>query len=331
MKTVRSWIFRVVVCAGMVFGTGATAGSLDGKVVFRSTPAPESTLTFALGEWTSAERARVTALLERIRTQAPGMFARMTQAGPVNLYRTADDSPDHPAAAWARRRHENTIVVRDDFFRAGFPNHLGIEYSDWIFLHEAAHLADPVGEIGRSTAWRALVEPRIKTVTTRLEKDGLSLRDAMFRYMDQTAIEAGFPSIYATISIHEALSEYAAAYFFGAPVEIPDDVRTFLQENLFSYPSYREARNVRLYRSAYLAYRQKDYAAAGADMDAALKLSPQFALGYYLRGFVRMAAGDLAGADRDLANAQSLFEPGNLREQQRLRDARAYIAKQTGD
>jgi hypothetical protein len=305
-------------------GAGAEA-PLEGRILFRSTLAPESTLQIELGEWAENERAAVTALFTVLDENVPGLLARAGAAGPVSLYRTAGPSPSHPAAAWARRRHEASVIFRDDFFRSGRPNHLGVDYSNWLFVHEVVHLADPVGQIARSKEWRALVEPRIARVKERLAARGLTVREAMFQYLDAPALEEGLPSVYAALSLHEALSEYAAAYLFGADFAFPEEIAEFLLKRLFTAPSPAEISIATAYRRAGRLNREGDGAGAEAVLSAALAQVPDFAMGYYLRGYVRLALQDYAGADGDWEKALELIPESDRREREELAKARAYL------
>ncbi|HHL21880.1 MAG TPA: hypothetical protein ENJ52_10195 [Aliiroseovarius sp.] len=303
-----------------------------GAFEFRDTLAAQSTLSIELGRWSDAERATVRLLLKRIGKRAPGLLARALAAGPVSLYRTAEDSPDHPAAAWARRRHEASLIVTDDFFRTGFANGLGVEYRDWLFVHEMAHLADPVGTLGRSADWRAIVGPRIARITQTLAGDGLSLRDAMFQYRDAPARAQGLPSVYAAISLHEALAESAAAVFFAREIAagftVPNDVAGFVGARLFAPASEAEARKVRAYRQAALARRNGDLQRAADLLDRVLSEMPGFTMGYYLRGYVRAAQGDLPGAGADWRAARARLPESDARLRAELQAGLDWIAAQ---
>jgi len=318
----------VAVLVFLVLGLGARANplgpALDGKIVFRDRLDAQSTLTISLGRWRDSEQDPVLNLFQKIAQTYPGLLARATAAGPISLYRTADDSPDHPAAAWARRRHEASIIFRDDFFRLGHPNHLGVEYSYWLFVHELSHLADPVDEIGQSQRWRTLIEPRITRLSADLSQVGLTIRTAMFQYQNEAALRDGFPSTYAATSLHEALAEYAAAYAFRTDFQMPPEVMDFLKSVLFAPPSQRDIRDTQLYRSAYLAYRSGDFATAETDFSTALKASPDFGMAYYMRGYVRARLDRLRDADNDWKRAQQLIPPSDLREQRDLAAARRF-------
>jgi len=318
-------VFAIAVLANPV------GPALDGKIIFRDSLDAQSTLKISLGHWSDKERAPVLNLFQQIATIYPGLFARATSAGPISLYRTADNSPDHPAAAWARRRHEASMIFRDDFFRSGRPNHLGVEYSYWLFVHELSHLADPVDEIGQSPRWRALIEPRIARLVADLAAEGLTIRKAMYQYKNKTAIRDGFPSTYAATSLHEALAEYASAYVFQKNFQIPQDVNDFLSSVLFAPPSPREIRDAQLYRSAYLAYRNGDYAKAEEDLGIALQASPDFGMGYYLRGYVRAELNRLRDADNDWKRAEQLIPASDVRERRDLAAARRIARDKLGD
>lgn len=313
----------------MFLGLGAHANpvgpALDGRIIFRDTLDAQSTLKIALGHWTEKERAPILKLFHTVAATYPGFFARATAAGPISLYRTAEDSPDHPSDAWARRRHEASIIFRDSFFRSGRPNHLGVEYSYWLFVHELSHLSDPVDEIGQSPRWRLLMEPRIAKLSADLAQTGLTVRKAMFQYKNKIALADGFPSTYAATSLHEALAEYAAVYAFKTDFKMPPEVLDFLQSVLFAPPSPRETQDAKLYRSAYLAYRSQDFASAEADLSAALNGSPEFGMGYFLRGYVRAKLGRLREADNDWASAERLIPESDVREQRDLAKARRYV------
>ncbi len=322
----------VLVWALVLAPLGARAEvPLEGRILFRSDLAPESTLRIELGEWTESERAAVTALFAVLDENVPGLLARASAAGAVSLYRTAGPSPQHPAAAWARRRHEASVIFRDDFFRSGRPNHLGVDYSNWLFVHEVVHLADPVGQIARSREWRALIEPRIARVEERLAARGLTVREAMFSYLDAPALEEGLPSVYAALSLHEALSEYAAAYLFGADFAFPEEIAEFLLKRLFSAPSPAEITIATAYRKASRLNREGDGAGAEAVLSAALAQVPDFAMGYYLRGYVRLAEQDYAGADRDWEEALRLIPASDRREREELATARAYLRERMSE
>lgn len=320
-------LMRVFAVAALLFlapGAVRSAG-LDGLIEFRSTLAPESTLKIVLGQWSQSERDKVLGLFESLHKKAPGLLARAAQAGPIMLYKTSTPTPSHPAAAWARRRHESSLIFRNDFFRRGGRNHLGVDYAAWLFVHELAHLADPVDRIGQSREWSALVVPRISTLEKKLSADRLSVRDAMFKRLDGPALKLGFPSVYAAMSQHEALAEYAAAFFFQTSFVLPGDVTRFLEARLFSVPSPEEGVPTRLYRQAYLLYRQKKYAPAAAALTTGLEKDPAFGMGFYLRGYVHVHMGRLREADDDWSRAQSLIPASDRRVTAELQQGRAFI------
>ena len=309
----RIWLtFAILLLANL-----ARAGDLpDGLLVFRDRLAPESTLEIELVSWPEAQQQILRDMLGGLWHKAPGLVQRAAQAGPISAYLTSSPTPSHPAAAWVRRGHEASLVINRNFFRTGIPNGQGVEYNSWLFVHEIAHLADPVEEIVASGAWARLIGPRREAVIERLAAEGLSLRDAMFQYRDEPAVAEGFPGVYAAMSPDEALAEYAAVRLFASPGPLPGEVREFIDTRLLSPPSEQERRNARAYRKARLLYRQKNYAEAERELNAALRLSPVFGLGLFLRGYVRLAAGNPKGARSDWLRARGLIPDDNRKRQE---------------
>lgn len=206
----------------LIFMSRTAHADVSSLIEFRTEPAPESTLTSPMKNWSTSEKAFVTQLFQSLETKSPDLLARAAQPGKIMLYRTSS-TPDHPSAGWVRRRHESSFIFADLFFQAKKPESL--EYVHWVFIHEMTHLADPVDQIGRSEEWSKIIEPRLLAVSQSLAKDGLTVRQAMFKRLDAKATPFGFTGIYGATSRHEALAEFVAAYYFGKP--IPKDVEAF--------------------------------------------------------------------------------------------------------
>ena len=301
-------LWMVAFCAFLA-ATGAKANdaAYDGAVVFRSTVAENSTLDIELSDWNDDRRRFVSAMIDDMLARAPGLFARATQAGPLNIYLTTTETPSHPAAAWARRRHENSLIVRHDFFRTGHPNRFGVDYTHWLFVHEIAHLADPVDRIGQSPAWSDAIVPVIANIEADLAAQNMNLRQAMFAFRDEPAIARGLPSVYAAISIHEALAELTAAVYFDIDLDIAPAPRAVLLEHQFALPTQTDSALTDHYRRAYRAYRDGRFDDASAILSEAIDLDPTFGMGHYLLGYTHLQMGEARLAYADWQRSLRLF------------------------
>jgi len=272
-------------------------------IEFRTNIAPESTLTLSLKNWSPSEKALILKLFQSLESKEPELLARAAQPGKIMLYR-ASSSPSHPSGGWVRRRHESSFLFTDIFFSSAEKGIRGYDYISWLFIHEIAHLADPVDQIGRSDEWSSIIESRLLSISQALDKKGLTMRQAMFKRLDADAAVYGFPSIYAATSRHEALAEFVAADYFGKP--IPKDIENFLSAQFYEKPDREVGKLADRYRRANIHFRNKQYAQAISALDGAIELSPNFSQGIYLRGFAHMNARKHKLAIKDFTKALSL-------------------------
>ncbi len=308
MNRVRQWVFVTLLVLGVAPLARADELGFGGAVMFRTTLSADSTLSIPLTGWTPQHRAFVERYLADMRARAPGLLARATQAGPIHIYRTTEPTPSHPAAAWIRRRHENSLVLQDAFFREGFPNAHGVDYSHWLFVHEIAHLADPVDQLGHASEWVAAMQPILDGVERDLAAQDQTVRDAMFAYNDAPAHAHGLPSVYAATNLHEAVAELTAAMYFRVADPRSAAAQRVLSERMFAPPPAQDAQIVNRYRAAYYLYRQGSLDAANEQLDAALRINPDFTMGYYLRGYVNFQREDMRAAYVDWQRSLSFFE-----------------------
>lgn len=315
-------LLLLVISFGLLAAEGRSAEPDWARLIeFRSSLAPESTLTIPITGWSNSERAEVRRLFLELHAKAPGLLARAAQPGPIMLYRTASDSPDHPAGAWSRRRHETSLIFRDEFFdlqrtKHSVSIHQNVKHADWLFVHEIAHLADPVDRIGLSRRWGSVVLARINRVEADLAREQMSVRDAMYKYQDHFGLRHGLPSVYAAVSRHEALAEYVTVSILQPSFEVPADIRKFLESHVFSAPPAVDATLAKMYRKAHLHYRRKQFDLAIDELSEALKRDPGFGMAAKLRGFVHVSAGHYRAAISDWTLALKLV-PGDVRRSTR--------------
>ena len=294
-------VFLVIV---LLFVSFEAKADISKWAEFRSSLAAESALDMELKPWTPAQKAKVTALFEDLAENSPGLLARAMGPGKIMLYR-AKSSPSHVSGAWVRRRHEASFIFTDVFFKGTGNNHLGVEYTNWLFIHEITHLADPVDQIARSYGWSRIIENRLALVAKDVGVQGLNMRQAMFKRMDALAQSYGFPSIYAATSRHEALAEFVASVYFG--LEISDDIAMFVKEEIYSSPAKEAKQLSALYRAANLEMRKNNYPKAIKYLNKAIRLSPDFSQGWYLRGFAQLGAKNFQKARADFDQALQLI------------------------
>jgi len=305
----------------IIFTSQAAAANIYDLIEFRSELAPESTLSNPLKTWSEAEKEIVIKQFKSLQQSAPGLLLRAAAPGKIMLYR-ATSSPSHPSGAWVRRRHESSFIFTDIYFAGAGKNHLGIIYTDWLFIHEISHLADPVDQIARSDEWSEIIEGRLLSVSRRLNQQGLSLRQAMFKRLDSEAQPYGFPSIYAAISRHEALAEFSAAYQFGKPV--PHEIQLFLQSRLYNKPKPEATEIARLYREANIEFRNEKYKKAIKTLTKSIKIAPDFSQGWYLRGFANLNAKKFRKAQKDFKEALSLIPMDDRKMRRESLEARIW-------
>jgi len=318
-------LFSVIV---FIFISYSAQADVRDLIEFRTDIAPESTLTLSIRNWSPSEKALITELFQSLENKAPGLLARAAQPGKIMLYR-ATSSPSHPSGGWVKRRHESSFLFTDVFFSYAEKGPRGYDYISSLFIHEIAHLADPVDQIGRSDEWSKLIEPRLLSVSQALATKGLTVRQAMFKRLDADAAVFGFPSIYAAISRHEALAEFVAARYFGKP--IPEDIEKFLAERMFEKPDPEAGKVAKIYRRAYIHFRKKQFKQAIYAFDEAIEISPEFSQGIYLRGFAHMNAKKYKLAIKDYTEALKLVPKDDLQAVRELLEARVWVREHTAD
>ena len=311
-----------------IFISQSAKADVRDLIEFRTEIAPESTLTLSLRNWSPSEQTLITKLFQSLADKEPGLLARAAQPGKIMLYR-ATSSPSHPSGGWVRRRHESSFLFTDIFFSSAEKGPKGYEYISWLFIHEIAHLADPVDQIGRSDEWSELIEHRLLSVSQALTKKGLTVRQAMFKRLDADAYVFGFPSIYAATSRHEALAEFVTAHYFDIP--LPKDIEDYIAEQMFKSPSLEAGKLAKIYRRAYIHFRKKQFKQATRAFDEAIEISPEFSQGIYLRGFSLMNAKKYKLAIKDFTEALRLVPKDDLKPVQELLEARIWVKEKTAD
>ncbi len=320
---------RCFVCLILMFFTAVSAkADIRDFVEFRADIAPTSTLTLTVKNWSSSEQELILELFQLLEDKEPGLLLRAVEPGKIMLYR-ANTSPSHPSGGWVRRRHESSFLFTDIFFSSAKKGSRGYDYIYWLFIHEIAHLADPVDQIGRSDEWSEIIQPRLLSISKVLTSKGFTMRQAMFKRLDTEAAVFGFPSIYAATSRHEALAEFAAANYFGKP--IPKNIKTFLAVQLFTRPSPKEGKMVKSYRRANMFFRNKQLKQASETLDDAIEISPSFSQGIYLRGFVYMNSKKYKWAIKDFTEALKYIPEDDIQPIKELLEARVWVRERTAD
>jgi len=311
-----------------IFLSHSAKANVRDLIEFRADIAPESTLTLSLKNWSPSEKTLILELFQSLEDKEPGLLARAVQPGTIMLYR-ATSSPSHPSGGWVRRRHESSFLFTDIFFSYAEKGPRGYDYISSLFIHEIAHLADPVDQIGRSDEWSKLIEPRLLSVSQTLAIKGLTVRQAMFKRLDADAAVFGFPSIYAATSRHEALAEFVTARYFGKT--IPKDIEEFLAKQMFEKPNPEAGKLAKIYRRAYIHFRKKQFKQATLAFDEAIEISPEFSQGMYLRGFAQMNAKKYKLAIKDFTEALKLVPADDLKPVRELLEARVWVRERTED
>ncbi|MBI4388042.1 MAG: tetratricopeptide repeat protein, partial [Candidatus Omnitrophica bacterium] len=250
--------------------------------------------------WTSEEKKTILDIARKIQQYSPGFVARLTAYRPVNLYRIGES----PIDAWSVPS-ENALVVSDGAFKRG---------PEFVIGHEFTHLLDSTKKLSNHKEWLTIILPIIKKIETTLQKEGMSVVEAVWVKRvnrEKVAHEEGLPTLYAAVDSGEALGESVAQSMFGDNPSLSSAIKEFLQLNVFS-PNFKFNEADRHFHQGLSLFVQLKLYEAIKEFDSAVKIEPNFAWAYVRRADVQAALGHDDQAIEDYSRAIELVESTDL-------------------
>jgi tetratricopeptide (TPR) repeat protein len=289
----------LIILTGLVFIASTSSAAQDdlGSLIrFHDEVKPSKHLssTFEAKPWREREKQTVLRHLQAIQKRLPGLMRRATAYVPIRIYRTERlEDPRFPARAEVA---VHRLAITDRFFLSG--NRI------CILIHELVHLADPFLKTALSKEWVELVKPRMGQVRDSLKLKGVPAIKAATEHKDTDIVrlaiarKRGFPTYYASTSLIEALAEFTAYGFLDLGYSPPEAIKAFVKSKLLSTEVVPDPPSRHAHQGlAALENGRLDEAISA--FDKAIKLDPDFAIGYEYRG---RAWGYRKESDRALAD-----------------------------
>jgi len=185
--------------------------------------------------WTKAERTAFLRQVDRAYDAAPNIVKQVVLYRKVRSYRAKNPK----FGAIVSLPKTNGMIVPDWFLHR--PSGVSKDEFDrktlFTVVHELTHLYEPFGSLSYDPRWQALAAPRIQKIRDHFKAEDKSVTEAYERSKPRTQYDSlaqaqGLPSLYAAISLREALAEVTATMVTMEDVEIPPDMRAFVQANI---------------------------------------------------------------------------------------------------
>ncbi|MDV2502481.1 MAG: tetratricopeptide repeat protein, partial [bacterium] len=273
--------------------------------------------------WQEEEKQTVLKYFQLIRDRAPGLLQRAAAHRLIQVYRIgyADNLAKTDDVY-------HTVFISDSFFRDTSKDEPG-SGPFHVLTHELVHLADFPVKIAWSQEWIKLVGPRMDRMDAVAKERGVSVSEAWqaakkrgvpgsqvrsnLMFYDATSRQLGFPSLYATRTVDEALAEYTAFIvanpgrdYYGNPYSMPQPIQAFIQSKLLSTPV--PDLSVRYYRQGLAALAKEELDEAIHAFDEAIKRDARLDQAYYHRGNAWTLKDELDQSIADYTQAIRLLE-----------------------
>jgi tetratricopeptide (TPR) repeat protein len=234
---------------------------------------------------TADEKAKVSADLELVYANAPGLFRRAAAQGPVPIYRI--------------------INQRNSF---GGHGALWLSYFGApVVAHELTHVADAEHKIVRSKEFGELVVPRMTRVRNAMADAGYTdFFSKEAEQQDHLFYPEGLPSFYAAWTVQEALAEFARAAVTGPGEMLHPEILDFMTDRLLD-GSPEPDPSVALYREGKRLRLSGDAKAAADLLAQAVAIDSAFAEAYIELGQTRSSLGMQKEAIDDFSKALGLM------------------------
>jgi|AGTN01.1.fsa_nt_gi hypothetical protein len=286
-----------------------------------------------LKPWTKDEKDDITRILTCLLHRGPGVLVRAAANGPVKLARAAtfrgstafskgnsfmeDEAP--LAAA-----HECSIVLSDRFFRCDQQGH-GL-------IHELVHIADSGDRTAFSKEWAGFALPEISKI--RKNTSTMSVRQ-MATYQNEFRKAGDWPSLYATVNMREALSEYMSEYVMGTEFTLKPEFITKIGAP-FLAPTANDLKWLSSVQSGMLLMGKKAYATAVPKFEEAIELAPWSPMPYLFVAHCSVHWDkDYSKSDKMIAKAIACFDGAGIPAQEpdtkQLVPLRASVLAEQGD
>lgn len=298
----------------------AQATTIDRSVEFRdqykSVPALESDdFSTQAKPWRPDEKTAVRNLVAGIKDRHPDLFARLTAVRRLRLYRVNEIffyNPGPGRISGYAVLVKNGIILPDTTVADIVKSH-GSKGADRAakfqniatIAHEMAHLIDQ-DHLTSTKAWFDLVNPRLTAFRKAIGANGA---DEYRRA--ELAPTYGFPTGYAATSPVEAFAEYVGFIVAQPEVRIPEDIKAFIQANVFAKASPEDATLFEFSR-AMSAADKGDLKTAKRSLEALLAKSPNLFAALSARWKLLIEEKKFEAAISDISRMLGLAENMNL-------------------